>query len=1125
LSRQTMAVDTARITELLKALNSDKNQERQQAEKLFQQAKASEPDAIALGMLAVVGTQSADVAVRQHGAVLLRQLVGSTAISGEDYVLTRMAHQHRQELAAGLLQLFEAENEPRMQRKIGDVVAKLADSACHPSSQRGWLSPQVGGWPQLLPLVFRMSDTSANPNRGSCESSLRLLKELVSTLKKEVVGAQQQLGQVIQNALAGEDLKVRVAAFLLICEIVGEVEKKEWAPLIATCGVLNQMLEQLAQTSSDDLEECLQALTMVAEVEPDFFKQSLTSALQPAKFMSTIVKQRDSVDNSVRGLCMEWLVTYCEKKPKWLKKSLPAFAPIAIECSMDLLYEVDDSEEDLRAWVSRMDDEEGEEDADENFHTGEDAIDRIVKAVGMDSASSALFSLIGRFSQQDAWQAKHAALAAIRQTVEYVEETDHVSEMAKLLLAHVDHQHPRVRYTALHAVGQLANDQAPHFQETWHQTVMPLLLKKMDDQVDRVAAMAMSAFVSFGEELDNTLMATYANEFMQKLVARLQTTGHRMVQEESITSIAVIAGVIEKDFSQYYDGIMPMLKQLILNAKGEKENRLRGKAFECMSLLGLAVGKEKFLPDADQAITEMMRSPLEADDMQREYIKEAAERVCKCLKGDFKKFLPHMLPGIFNSFKIETEAANDDDDDDDEYVTMTVGEGKLVKVKSTKLEEMTHSVQLLRTFITEMEGAYREWVQPTAEALLPLLQSSESGSMYEEVRGEAFQVWAQLIKCVKAADTVAGATQSGVAAELLRTFLQRAIASMQEDDDAETLREAIDGVGECVKNCGPGVLNGQEILQLVQTCFKFIDDSFKRSSASASEKKDGAAGAPPELQQDEDDEDAMEDEEDNLRQTIVESLGCIMQVAPVEFLQCLPECQQRISLWLQAKQNRVLALFLGCELIRHLKEQSEPAWPIFMPAVFQSLCDQDPEERIPAAYAVNLAAPLASFSQAAPEAFRRLAQVVNGPAPRKSQERAKVALDNATSALLALATAKGELCPPEVQPWQFIVRRLPLKDDEEEARKVHEQLVNLVMEEHAGILENGGAHLGKILSALAEVYKQEDLCTKEADQKILQVFQRLPRESLVKLAGNFSEKQQKKIERMLTTEAVLHHGG
>merc|ERR1719188_208350 len=325
----------------------------------------------------------------------------------------------------------------------------------------------------------------------------------------------------------------------------------------------------------------------------------------------------------------------------------------------------------------------------------------------MESVSSALFQLVAQFASQEAWQAKLAALTAVKQTVEYVEETEHMNEMAKLLLAHMDHPHPRVRYTALHALGQLANDQAPQFQDAWHQTVMPVLLQKMDDPIDRVASMAMSAFVSFGEELENALMIQYASGFMNKLVGRLQSSKHRMVQEESITSIAVIAGVIEKDFAQYYDGIMPLLKQLVMNAKGEKENRLRGKAFECMSLLGLAVGKEKFLPDAKEAVAAMLQTPLEADDLQREYIKEASERICKCLKADFAPFLPHLLPGLFKALTIEADDASAKpgaDDDDDEFITVTTGDGKLVKVRTSKFEEIQQAVETLKTYCQELEG-------------------------------------------------------------------------------------------------------------------------------------------------------------------------------------------------------------------------------------------------------------------------------------------------------------------------------------------------------------------------------------------------------------------------------------
>lgn len=71
-----------------------------------------------------------------------------------------------------------------------------------------------------------------------------------------------------------------------------------------------------------------------------------------------------------------------------------------------------------------------------------------------------------------------------------------------------------------------------------------------------------------------------------------------------------------------------------------------------------------------------------------------------------------------------------------------------------------------------------------------------------------------------------------------------------------------------------------------------------------------------------------------------------------------------------------------------------------------------------------------------------------------------------------------------------------------------------MLAEHAGLL-GGGSHVGPILSALAEVYKQENLCEPETDKKILQIFNGV-KANLGNWVANFSEKQQKKVEKMLS---------
>merc|ERR1711971_816948 len=189
-----------------------------------------------------------------------------------------------------------------------------------------------------------------------------------------------------------------------------------------------------------------------------------------------------------------------------------------------------------------------------------------------------------------------------------------------------------------------------------------------------------------------------------------------------------------------------------MHATGEKQNRLRGKAFECMSLLGESVGKEKFLPDAKEAISAMMNVQGDADELQREYIVEASQRICTCLKGDFACFLPALLPSIFKSLELQSEdvAPVADASNDDGYVTVSSGNGKLMKVSTAKLEEAEASINMLWTFCEEMEGGYFDWVQPTAQALLPYLSSDDDlACVREEARGSAYQTWALLIKCAR----------------------------------------------------------------------------------------------------------------------------------------------------------------------------------------------------------------------------------------------------------------------------------------------------------------------------------------------------------------------------------------
>jgi hypothetical protein len=436
-----------------------------------------------------------------------------------------------------------------------------------------------------------------------------------------------------------------------------------------------------------------------------------------------------------------------------------------------------------------------------------------------------------------------------------------------------------------------------------------------------------------------------------------------------------------------------------------------------------------------------------------------------------------------------------------------------VKVQTSAFEEATQSVNLLYTFGDEMEGAYLDWVQPTCTAFLPFLGTdADVALLCGEVRGAAFQAWAMMIKCAKKGCQDRGQAPV-LAQELTRTFLVKIIEVLRDEQDPDTIRESADGICECLKNSGQGVLGTTEIHQLLQRLFELIEESTKRSESEEKAKKDKSGGPA-----DEDEDEDEEGDEDACRYSCQEAIGAIMEVAPQDIVQpaVLQDVSQRLGKYLGSKLERSVGLYLSCNMLKNLKDQAQPAFPIFMPAIFQALVDKDPDIRIPACWAVNLAAELPVFAEAAPQAFKALAQLLGGKPPKKKDDQGWVAQDNAVAALLALSRHKAQCTPPDVPAWELIVSKLPLEADWDEAKKVHKSIVELVMQQDAGLLGPNAANLGKILSALAEMYKSEEISEKETDAIILQIFNAIPQEKLLTLKDAFSEKQMKKIERMLT---------
>ena len=435
-----------------------------------------------------------------------------------------------------------------------------------------------------------------------------------------------------------------------------------------------------------------------------------------------------------------------------------------------------------------------------NYDVGEEALDRLAIAMGGKTMVPVLFENIQRLIKSADWKHRHAALMAISQSGEGCEKqmASNLEQILVMIVEHFGDAHPRVRWAAINTVGQMCTDFGPTLQSDLHQLVLPSLIRTMDDTCKRVQAHAAAAIINFCEHCARSTLKQYLPELLNKLMILLQGNVRR-VAEQAVTAIASVADVAEADFVPYYSSFMPGLKKILQVAQGKEYRMLRGKSMECISLIGVAVGKEAFGADAKEVMDLLLASQqgveLEPDDPQISFMLQACGRICKCLGEQFRPYLPFVIPPLLKSAQIDPElhvsdADGDDDDQENEEgmesVTVNIrGQGqKRITIRTSALEEKATACSMLKTYAQELREAFLPYVQDVARVLVPLIRFQ----YMDDVRSGAMSAMPELLSCsIKAAE--AGMAGAGVelVAQLKDFMLEPILTQLKNEPDTETL--------------------------------------------------------------------------------------------------------------------------------------------------------------------------------------------------------------------------------------------------------------------------------------------------------------------------------------------------
>ncbi|PPR07809.1 hypothetical protein CVT24_002881 [Panaeolus cyanescens] len=557
--------------------------------------------------------------------------------------------------------------------------------------------------------------------------------------------------------------------------------------------------------------------------------------------------------STLRLSALEFMVSLSEARPAMVKK-MTGWTEVIVRACLEGMGE---GEDEVEAWLAEDPSLGSPTDTDSQPALYEQALDRLACALGGRAVLPPAFQYIPSMLASYDWRVRHAGLMAIAAIGEGTGRVmlKELEKIVDLVVPMFNDSHPRQR-TDLY---QRAAAPQEVIQRQYHQKLFSALIPALEDPEPRVHAHAAAALINFCEGVERDTLLPYLDAIVVRLLKLLDPESsqppssptqptqppivHRYVQEQAITTLAMVADASEGMFAKHYSTIMPMLLNVLRNAEGKEFGKLKAKAMECAGLIAIAVGPDVFRPDSKSLIEILFDSeietPQEATDTQMaHYLIATWSKVCQAMRGEFEPYLPIVMPSLLAAASVKADLSLYDDDDDtteekEGYETVMM-DGRTYGVKTSVMDEKCEAFETLVIYCHCLGAKFAPYLAQTLEITLPCLKFY----FHEGVREACAILIPMLLSCGKESQTL---TNQMVAA----TFNQL-INCIITETDASFLSSLFKHLTESLRVLGgPSPLTAtfhEPIIEATKRQLQSLADKRKARAARANSASGGVGG-------------------------------------------------------------------------------------------------------------------------------------------------------------------------------------------------------------------------------------------------------------------------------------------
>ena len=1106
------------LQQLLVNLQSSDNNVRKQAESFYSAQLEKSYESCMFELTTTIATASLGDDIRSMASVLLRQAI----IKYSD----ELNREHSNQMFQKLFEIWSADiTSPLILKRLNHVLAQFRNDA-------------------IIPLLLNNNMTLSDEK---LLLKLELLEKITEYSPEQVNSHINVLGGFYAQYLSSTNKMIQIVTARVITATICVLDDintrnsfKAALPLILSIIMTNDESEVL---------KIIENFIAIGEMHPLFFKNNLQEVVLN---MYNIIQQKN-YDYSIRMLSLELLITMTESAPAMIRRCEDYMNNIVPVC-LNLMLEIDDEDENNFDNKSGNDDDDEEEDEELIHRVGEQAIERIALNLGGKLLGPLIMKNIQLFLQNgnnDKWQYRRASIVCLIRfaegAVEVFKEQQFIVPTLNYFENGLNDTSSRVCYESIQGIGQFALLYADleNFQLLFPRFA-PLLIKGLVIQNFslKIRSHCANALINFmkNDHCDIYLKDDANNNILNTLLENLYTVlsqnlSQKQISQPSLTLLGYTASVAEELFVKYYSNFMPGIK-FILSDNINHDNELRGKAMECVGLIGEAVGNnECFTNDAVEIMKILinnMNLNEQNDDMIYDYILPACVSISKAIGGEkfesFTSFImnPIML-GINRKIDLQMEDVDGDSEDPNQFdvsnneetgmqssvVDLGGGVFKKVSLNTHAVQIKKSATSILYEFVSVMKGYLHNYLGSLLDTLLPLVLDKHSS----EIRSSASLGLARIFEAIIDSKKINKPINIDLSL-VMNTCITNLLKSLNGEinpearaSSAESLRDIILACyNTCTENidgtrdintilCKPDM---QSISKLSKELLNLSNDSLQRRYELTKEFANSEV-----LDEDEDGNKFQEDIdiEDELLSNLIDTIGQFIKlhgeeymqnifvnnIAP-HFLKYMKPIDNKVSNNDNDKALQVIAICMIDDAIEYggvsMNQYLENSLPIFLNNLNQKhvgllqsstygiaqICNKAPYEFI-----YNNFNPI----------LNGLGSIINN---LEKNDEYEGTIENALFGLGCLLSRDNQSQSPfdwnnsKANISQLWLQGLPLTADEQEAKLSHYQLCNFVESMDQNIIGNSMSNLPiikKIFNELLQKNEANALIKNQDDKMIL----------------------------------------